>query len=61
MIVGKEIEMPGKVIAIARNVFHRTEVALDITPGKLFLGFGLTGETACPPGNIIQHCGRSFL
>jgi hypothetical protein len=33
--------MPGMVIAISRNVFHKGGVALDITEGKLFLRFDL--------------------
>ena len=30
------IRIVGMVIAMPRNVFHRGEVALDITEGKLF-------------------------
>jgi hypothetical protein len=40
-IVGRAIAMPGIRIAIIPECFPQEQVALDITRGKLFLGFDL--------------------
>src|SRR6516165_2571457 len=55
VVVGKVIGMPGTVIAIARNVFRRGRVALDITRGKLFLRLDFHRRDSVPTRRLSMR------
>src|SRR6516165_3448499 len=53
--------MPGTVIAIARNVFRRGRVALDITRGKLFLRLDFHRRDSVPTRRLSMRKIREVL